>query len=42
MYEDDEEEQHLHYTTPAWCHLLVFGFALALAVLISQLCSSMA
>jgi len=36
MFEDEEDEIHTHYTTPMWCHLLIFGFAVSVAVLICQ------
>ncbi len=39
MYEDEDEETYMHYTTPMWCHLLIFGSAVSIAVLICQLCS---
>jgi hypothetical protein len=37
MYEDEEDENYLHYTTPMWCHLLAFGFVVSIAVLICRL-----
>ncbi len=38
MYEDEDNEI-MHYTTPMWCHLLVFGFVVSIAVLICQVCT---
>jgi hypothetical protein len=39
MHDDDEDDNIMHYTTPMWCHLLIFGFAVSIAVGICQLCS---
>ncbi len=39
MHEDEEEDTVMHYTTPMWCHLLIFGFAVSIAVGICQICS---
>ena len=38
MHDDEEDDNILHYTTPKWCHLLIFGFAVSIAVGICQLC----
>lgn len=40
MYEDEEDEVYTHYTTPMWCHLLIFGLAVSIAVLICRVCGS--
>ena len=36
MHDDEEDDNIMHYTTPMWCHLLIFGFAVSIAVGICQ------
>jgi hypothetical protein len=42
VYDEYDDKQHLHYTTPVWVHLLAFGVVVGIAVLICELCQSLA